>query len=394
MSSKKFKQKPEYVKVERVKKEPSIRLKRLFASLFNNQAAFDGGRKEPWWLASILFIIAIVLALVPGMVMVSKTKGSDNLGQSLYHTEIGMVKFVEKLETESVDLIVREENGKNVLTNPGATFNERVKTADFNLSDGFQSVDVPYFAFIQPRTTTERDANGDPIEVTKDFEYLRVYYTGDILQGFLVGATHYAAENFLAYKLHNLKTSAATENVTSHIILGRDAIFSRIYNPNTLLNKEDVGFAFEGRTSSLPLNMNIRNFGKFAVDGVTAINNTQIDYNEKVLSNFKNMQDLAYKAVKAQAFWMQTGVYAAIFTLIGAVMGLIIFISTRGKHNPNRDVKFFESIKIGAWLLPTPGLLTLIVGLFMPNYFHMVFIMTIGIRSVWLTMRTLGPQQQ
>ena len=75
-------------------------------------------------------------------------------------------------------------------------------------------------------------------------------------------------------------------------------------------------------------------------------------------------------------------------------MGLVIYISTRGKNNINRDLKFGEAIRIGAWLLPTPpALLTLIVGLIMPNFFHMVFIMGIGLRSVWLTMRTLNPRQ-
>jgi hypothetical protein len=64
--------------------------------------------------------------------------------------------------------------------------------------------------------------------------------------------------------------------------------------------------------------------------------------------------------------------------------------------NPNRYLKFGESLKIGAWLLPAPALITLVLGFVLPvqyfqQYFPIIFIMTLGMRSVWLTMRTLNP---
>ena len=141
--------------------------------------------------------------------------------------------------------------------------------------------------------------------------------------------------------------------------------------------------------------MNIRDFGKVSKDGVP-LAKTDIDYTDKVMENFGHMQDLGYKEVKVRTVWFQTGIYAAIFSIIGLVMGLIIFISTRGKMNPNRDLKFGESLKIGAWLLPAPALITLVLGFVLPaqyfqQYFPMIFIMTLGMRSVWLTMRTLNP---
>lgn len=394
MSNKAFKQKAQYVKPERVKKESSGRVKRLFASLFNNQAAFDGGRFEPGWIAGLLFAVSIVVALIPAMVLVGKTKGSDNLNGSLYHTEVGMVKFVEKLDEQNVDLKVVTDGTTRVFKAEGGSFADLVATDKFVLSDSLSSEEIPYYSFIQPREISV--TNEDKTVTTKfvDFEYLRVYYTGDINRTFLVNTTIYNADRYLAYKLNNLKSTAATENVTSYLIIGRDAIFSRIYNPTTITNKDESGSAFEGRVKTLPLDMNIRDFGKKLVSDGKLIDPNSTTYTTDVLSNFAAMQDAGYKAVKTQNFWMQTGIYAAIFVLIGLIMGLIIFISTRGKHNAFRDVKFFQAMKVGAWLLPTPALLTLVVGLLMPNYFSMAFIMALGIRSVWLTMRTLGPQQQ
>lgn len=394
MSKKQFKQKPQYVKAEKVKKEPSITGRRLLASLFNNQAAFDGGRFEAAWLAILLFLAAIMISLIPGMVLVSKTSGSDNLAGNLYHTDIGMVRFSEKLVSEQVDLVIREENGKTVFKNEELAFAEKIATASYTLSDGLHSEAVPYFSFSQPRETSVVGEDGTITTEMKPFEYLRVYYTGEVGQTFIVGGNVYQADRYLGYKLGTLKSEGATENVTSHIIIGREAVYSRIYNPATIYDKNQLGLTFEGRTSSLPVGMSVKSFATKSFSDNSAINSSQVDYVAKVVANFANMQNLAYKEVKVQTFWLQTGVYAGIFTLIGLVMGLIIFISTRGKNNPHRNVKFGEAMKIGAWLLPTPALFTLIAGFLFPTYFHMVFIMSLGIRSVWLTMRTLGPQQQ
>ncbi|HOA11248.1 MAG TPA: hypothetical protein PKO14_02400, partial [Bacilli bacterium] len=299
-------------------------------------------------------------------------------------------KFVETLEEKDADLTVVTENDENIFK-ASPEFVNLVATKTFTLTDGATNEVVPYYSFAQKRTVYTRDENNAVVTNEVDFEYLRVYYTGDIQSSFLLEGKVYNGDAFLALKLLSLKEEDAVGNVTSHLIVGRKALYTRLYNPTAINKPGNPALVYEGRTSSLPVGMNIRDFGKVSKDGVP-LAKTDIDYTDKVMENFGHMQDLGYKEVKVRTFWFQTGIYAAIFSIIGLVMGLIIFISTRGKMNPNRYLKFGESLKIGAWLLPAPALITLVLGFILPaQYFQMIFIMTLGMRSVWLTMRTLNP---
>ncbi len=403
MGSKKFKAKAKPVKVKAEKKEKKASaglLKRLFTSLFNNRVAFDSGRSEPWWIAALLFMASIIIAVIPGMVAIGKTKGSDSLNGNLYHSDFGLVKFAEALNTNDVDLLVKEDavTKKNVLyeaSASGKTFAADVATNKLILTDDISPEEFPYFTFSAPRSTTVTNSEGESTTTTTDFEYLRVYYTGKFLRSFKDGDNTYKAEQYLLNKLGHYKTNLTEEtnkDITSHLIIGRENIYLRLYNPNEILKADGAVISYEGRASSLPVGMNFRTFATKNVEG-NAITPASPNYTDKVIENYANMQNLAYKEVKTQAFWLNTSIYVLIFTLIGLMMGLVIFISTRGKMNANRDLKFFEAMRIGAWLLPTPALLTMIIGFIMPTYFQMFFIMSIGLRSVWLTMRTLNPNQ-
>ena len=392
--SRKFKPKTKHVKAEKVKKEPNPRVRTLIASLFNNTAAYNGGRQEKGWIAALLFVFSIVIALILAMVFIGKTKGSDSLKGSLYHSDVAFVKFVEKLEEVNVDLtIVDDGNGNKVFSDKGSDFAANVATKTYTIIDSVSnSADIPYYSFSQKMKVGVKDESGTIVITEIDFEYLRVYYTANIEGTFLRGSVMQRAESFLANRLLELKGDDAKNNVTTHLIIGRDSLYMRLYNPTKIGDAANPVGRFEGRTNSLPLGLNIRDFGKKTVDGTTILS-TDPTYSQKVVDNFANMQDLAYRDVKVRSFWIQTGIYAVIFAVIGLVMGLIIFVSTRGKMNPYRDLKFFEAMKVGAWLLPTPALITLLLGFILPaSYFQMIFIMTLGMRSVWLTMRTLSPQ--
>lgn len=394
MSTNKFKQKPKQVKAERVKKEPNLRFRGFLASLFKNKAAYDHGRKEKWWVATLLFIFSIIIAIIPAMVMVSKTNGSDNLKGSLYHTDIALTKFVETLDTNNVDLkVIEEASGKKVFSDNGTGFTTTVGTKIYTLTSDSVTSDIPYYSYSEVKTIATRDENDVVTYTDVNFEYLRVYYTAHLDTTYLNGNVITEPEVFLANRLLNLTGEDAKNNVTSHLIIGKTALYMRLYNPNKL-SEPNSALTFDGRTNSLEVGLNIRDFGKVDVDGKPILK-TDMDYADKVVANFAKMQDAAYTEVKTQRFWISTGMYAIIFTGIGLVMGLVIFVATRGKMNPNRDLKFFEAMKVGAWLLPTPALLTLILGFILPeSFFQTIFVMALGMRSVWLTMRTLGPQAQ
>ena len=75
-------------------------------------------------------------------------------------------------------------------------------------------------------------------------------------------------------------------------------------------------------------------------------------------------------------------------------MGLMMFLLTRGKNNPNRGLTFFITCKIDAWITFTPALLGMILGFIWNAAAGLGFIVLIGLRTMWLSMRQLSPTQQ
>lgn len=367
------------------KKGPNVRLRRLVGSLINNKAAYEGGRYDKWWMATILFFLSIVIAVIPVMVQTGKTQGSDIYAASnkLHHTDVALRSFTDALEEKDVDLKIVVENDKHLFSSPH--FDE-VATDVFtfrNEDDENVFINIPYFAYTNKRVVND-------VEV--DFEYLRVYFINELTY-FTVGGQVLLVEQYFANYLTSLTDSAALSDLTSHYIFGQQNLYMRIYNPNNMTSGQNVYRSFLGVTSTLPEGLNVRDFSKRDAEG-NDLSQDDLNYLSKYMTNWENLADLAYGPIKQQAFWMQTGLNLVIFALVGLVMGLIIFISTRGKTNPHRDLKFFESFKVGMWLLPTPALITLIIGFIFPSYFTLAFVMTLGLRSVWLTMRTLNPYIQ
>ena len=75
-------------------------------------------------------------------------------------------------------------------------------------------------------------------------------------------------------------------------------------------------------------------------------------------------------------------------------MGLLMFLLTRGKNNPNRGLTFWITCKISAWIDFTPGLLAMILGFIWPAAAGLGYIVLIGLRTMWLSMRQLNPAAQ
>lgn len=399
MGSSQFKDKSKKVKVEKVTNEPSITRKRIISSLWNNQAAYDGGRFEKGYIALIMFVLSIVIALVPSMVSVLRVKGGDIYAGNLYHTDVALTKFVEDLNAKDVDIRVVNKDGNLVFTDnkseTNAGFNGAY-TNVFALTDSFSTADINYFSYSEPRFIEVRNEQNEVILEEQQYEYLRVYYAADSPTSFILNGASVDAARFLEYKLVN-SVKANGDAVTSYIIIGKSTIYSRIYNPNyTTTGGETTGVvSYDGNTKKITEGTSFRNFGLIDVDG-ESFTSDDLDYTNKVVANFAKLADDAYRGVILSRFWAIIGIYLFIFVLIALVMGLVVFLSTRGKHNPHRDLKFIASFKVGAWLLPTPALITLIAGfIFMSNSQipQMVFIMSLGMRSVFLSMRTLSPNQ-
>ena len=121
---------------------------------------------------------------------------------------------------------------------------------------------------------------------------------------------------------------------------------------------------------------------------------TSTTYTDGVYQNFKKFLNKSYETLRTRNTFATCGIWLAIFFGINVVMGFLLWILTRGKNNPNNYYTPWLTMKIQGRLGLAPALITLIVGFFLTSYAPLIYIMTIGLRAMWVSMKELRPVQQ
>jgi hypothetical protein len=339
-------------------------LKLIFQSLFSNVPVMDA-RKQPWYLAVIIFISSILIASYPTFNQINTSKGSAFLSGNTYSIENALTVFSEILEDEDVDLVVTsqevEETTVYRLTNQSTVW-----------SDAFYSVldnepGFPYFAY---------SVSGS--------DRLRVFFQGE--------QTNEATTEFIN-DLLTLPTG--DDDISSFLFLTNERVFMYLYNPAALLAGTASGknplAVFTGYYHGVEVGTNLRNFSLTDVDG-NALDETNVsEYIQLVFGNWLNFFDESYAFLRSELLWIQTGLMVGVNALMALMMSLVIFIMTRGKNNPNKHFKFGETMKMGAWSLLSPALLTLVAGSLFPEFAGTAFVLFVGLRLMWLSSKYLRP---
>jgi hypothetical protein len=343
-------------------------LKLIFASLFNNGVVMDGA-KQPWYVAVIIFLLSMVLATSPTYNQIANQDGSDFLNGTLFSIDNGLQVFSETLDEEGIDLVVRQ-----------TTINdeERIELAHDGTSweTTFDALTVGTSSF-------------DAFEFNVNNELrLRVFYQGS--------QTDEAATTFI-----NELTAlpAGDANIGTFMFLARTSLYIYMYNPLSVANGSSSGAdyisGFSGTYDSVPLGTNLASFisqdleGNF-VDPASQSTDYQA-YADRVFANWKQFFDQSYAFSRNFLLWAQTGLTFAVNIIMSLMMSVVIFIMTRGKSNPNKSMKFGEAMKIGAWSLLTPAILTIVAGGLFPEFAPTAFVLFVGLRLMWLSSKYLRP---
>ena len=143
---------------------------------------------------------------------------------------------------------------------------------------------------------------------------------------------------------------------------------------------------------------NIKNFGAVLINGTRYDHNSKPGegyelYLEGAWKQWKSFFNESYIENRNTATWQTTLLMLGIDVLLIMFMGLMVFILTRGKRNPFRIYTLWECQKISYWSTFTPGLLAMILGFIFSSYAVMFFILLLGVRVMWMSMRSLRPQQ-
>ncbi len=318
--------------------------------LWSNQVTTEFGITKKWYVAVIVALLSIIISLIPTTVSTATARGSSFLNTtSYYNYDEGIYSFLEDAKKNNYDITFDKKTGESKLVGKTTSSSNDFLLYEHKItkSDGAKFVD------------------------------LQVYYID--------------STNLSDAELSAAITSAYEEKPNS--LDGRDASFllfttktfvTRIYKPKSYVAVSGVYGDFYNLNDSLTNGF---------VDALYKNDSTKtrLENISSSLSEYKLFLDDVYINTRKTVTLTQVGIIAAINSGIVLLMGLVLFLLTRGKNNPQRTVKFQECFNIAYWSTISPALISLILGFIISAYQVMLFVIVFGFRVMWLSMKTLSP---
>ncbi|MBP3731753.1 MAG: hypothetical protein J6I84_00695 [Bacilli bacterium] len=338
-----------------------------FGVLVNNAAAIRGAKNGPLWLTIVFFVLSLFLPVLPIFIAQINVNGSTFLNRYSY----GLEKTITAM---AIDL----KDNHNVEFDLGVDHLLTIKEDGNAIAYSTYGAEKPFAAY-------ENDA-------TKQYDFM--LYASDVMtanEKKMVN-TAIAAKT---YKLGTKDASSEKEGIytPSYMIVFKDSFYIAIYGNNTtkIITSSYTGDykTMKATTTGLKELLTVTDKDGNAV----AQNILNDDYTNGVLKNFKKVLDKSYESSKVVNVWGTSGIYLAIFFGLSVVMGFLMWILTRGKNNPNNYFTPWLTQKIEARLALSPAIITLIAGFFLVNQAPLIFILTLGLRVMWISMKELRPQQ-
>lgn len=350
----------------------------LLLSQFSNTRAISAAKTSSFIFAVIFFILGNFLPIIPLMVRAGTAYGASFLSSNTYGLEISMTAQTHEI-SENYILKVNEQNqllaydSSNNLLERSAEDEEKPLVNHY-LNQNSGQIDLEVFYLNRPETSKDKS-----VKTVKDFVSVldeKTYKCG-------------TAE---------LYTKTDKDDVTavykpSYLILYPKGLVMAVYPDNgTTMAASSFGGSdwkkFEKNVNLLDSLVKVADSdGK---DVSYDIRNST--YTDGVLNNWKQVFNKTYENRKVYNFWATSGIYYGIYLTLTIFMGLLIFLLTRGKKNPYNYLSFMTCQTIEAWCCFAPAILGMVIGFIFANFAAMGYIMFLGLRTMWLSMKQLRPQ--
>ena len=354
------------------------RIKDGFGCLVNNAAAMRGAKNGPLWLTIVMFFLSILLPVLPLFISAANTQGSAFISSNSYGLERYITEVATELKTNGNEFVLNENHEmsvQNVDYSALITFdpsNDTIVTSATPLASYVNTVTNQYELVVY---VTNISGNSKQANSLNTFITETRYVVGSTIERDLdndpEGTAYYRATYIIVFKDTIYVVNFYQDKATSASMGGN---FSSIKANNeclkTLLEVKDK----EGNLVEAKL--------------------ANVEYTNGVLKNFKKFLNKTQDSIKWRNTFATSGIYLAIFAGLSLFMGLLMWIMTRGKNNPNNYFSIWLCMKIEARLGFAPGIITFLVGLFLTQYASMIFILTLGLRVMWISMKELRPVQQ
>lgn len=372
-------------------------IQNVFVGQFSNARAIEGAKTAPWWIAVVLFILGTFLPVIPIMLTQANAYGAQFVNGTLFGYDQYITQVTYDL-AQATDVNYKINGHKLLKYN---STGEEIKDNTWLPADN--PADMKPIAVYDAKYQVTVEEEGTEVIKTKTVRKFEVYYTnrpynnnGDntIYQMVKTLTGRHFEKEALTPTEYKGEVKSGDEKLyynTSFMILSNDGLYSYIYKTDSTTMATSTGTGFDwSHQDDTAANSNF--FKELAeVNNVTANPKDEV-YVKGVLNNWKVIFNNAYANLKTRNFWMLTGIFYGIFIILNLFMGFMLWLLTRGKRNPNRGLKVLTCLKIAGWICFLPGLLAMIFGFMIPAAQQILFIMLIGLRTMWLAMKQLNPK--
>ncbi|MCQ2792079.1 MAG: hypothetical protein MJ208_00990 [Bacilli bacterium] len=349
-------------------------LKLILKTLISNNACVEAARTRElkYNIIAIVFaLFALFFASMPTCVTGFQQQGGAWLRGYTYSFDTGMMDFGNSAEEKDVTFSLTEnsENHRHCLT---ASDNwNTVMPAHYDGHDNLH-----FFRSMNKDGTTRI------LEIfvcNEDSEEGFAKYVADIVNNLDPTEGHDHDIKNSANWLETTKDKDGNDILkprsTSFLVFGRYNVQGVIFQPDNT----NVGSSSYGDYDHVDLTDNL-------IPTLYTKNN-----NTKTLEQCQSFFDKVFINPRFRNTWRSTGIILGVDAGIVILMGFLVWLLTRGKNNPFRIYTIWDSQKIAYYASFTPGLIALF-GFLMQNMAMMLFILGVGVRVMWLSMRTLRYQ--
>ena len=340
-------------------------LSNFFFGLLSNDHAIEGAKSNPWWVALIIGFFAAVIPVIPITVSQAKTYGASFLSTYTYRFDQNIAKATVELASANKEF--------------------KVESAELTYLENNAPVEV----------NTSNDVN--PVythvsESTHQYE-LMIYFTNREKADLKTFVNDIASKT---YVYHTVDATPAdyegTVYAPSFVVLSKTSLYTR-------LNKDDSNAVGSNTYTTYSADWKHFKDGSLLIadalpEGKTA---AQVDLNkssdvEAIYNTWKDYYNKSYLTQKTYNTWMTSLLFLGIYVALELVMGLLVFLLTRGKNNMFNYLKWIDTQKIVWWASLAPAILAMIMGFILSQFAQMMFIILLGLRVMWISMKQLRPQ--
>lgn len=305
--------------------------KQILKSLFSNNSAIDGARKTPWFISLILFFFSMVVSLVPAGVNELNQHLDDSFSTYNYSTAEAVTAFSKNLNEKNVVMrIAHDEENKThkLIADKSINFSYKVEGgANFLFTYDDE-------ATINDYINSEEVKNCSFFIFTSETVYIRIVSQSD--------PTKDVVPLIVCQKAYkNLDENAF-----------RDAYQVERNEGGTINQTKTLEKSWENWKVII---RKIHNGTRLAVAGSTIL------------------------------------VLLIVNIIITLILAFMIWVLTRGKQNAYRLFTVWECFKIAFWTALTPALLTCGLGFLFKGFAKTMFPLLVGVRVMWLSMKSLRP---